>query len=157
MTLRNALDQIGQKLMGGHLVKELAQEYLQLRIQKKRIEARMDVIRNTLKQAAVTAGKMNEKGSNVLIENSFRVVNEKYIKTKLADTATEVLKRLGIWEQVKKEVIDEDLLEKAYHNKLISEQDFAAIVQRDENFRVTVEEIDEATGKTKREVKFEDG
>jgi hypothetical protein len=154
MTLRNALDQIGRSIAGSHFVKDLAQEYLNLRGTKKRIEERMDAIKALLKQVAITGGTVDAKGSNILVENNYRVANEKYVKTKLSDEAPEVLKRLGIWEQVKKEVVDEDLLEKAYYSKLISEEDFAAIVQRDEKFRVMVEEIDETTGKTKREVNF---
>jgi hypothetical protein len=154
MTLRNALDQIGQKITESHFVQDLAKQYIHLRNLKKKIEREMDGIKGQLKQAAIASGTMDAKGSQILIEEGFRVSNEKYVKVKLADNAPQVLKDLGIWEQVSKEVVDEDMLEKAYHNGVISEADFAAIVQRDENFRVMVEEIDEATGKTKREVDF---
>lgn len=137
------------------MVGSLAAEYLQLQREVKERQERMNTIKAELKAAAEAGGTVNEKGHFVLAddEHHLRITNEKRIKVSLSDDAEDLLKEWGIFDFVKKETIDESLVEQAFYQGKITDDQLAQLTERKESYALFVEEVDEE-GKTQRGRKY---
>lgn len=149
MTLRMARESVGKKVLEVNMVGNLAAEYLNNNRQIKALQARQEAIKAELKAAAESGGTVNEKGHYVLNEGQLRITNEKRVRVGLADNAEELLKEWGVFDEVKKEAVDEQLVEQAFYNKRITDEQLAQLTERKESYALFVEETD-AEGKTQR-------
>lgn len=125
--------------------KSYVSEYLALRKEKSRIEARMKEIGETLKKTAVEYGTKNSSGSSYYEGTGFVIGNQcKKRVTLNQDKATDFLKHVGLYDKVKetKEFINEDKLEQLIANGELAPEDLEGLVDVKVSYAIDIKEVE---------------
>lgn len=130
-------------------VREKMEEYQALLAQKKELDAKIEAAKAELREIVVANGSKNEKGSFVYEVDGFKLSNERRVKVGLVGNAADLLRGWGVFDLVKKEVVDEDQIEHAFNAGKITKDQMQDLVEKKESFAFFLEKEDD--GKTPRE------
>lgn len=154
MTLRTVADKVAKPpKVRISIVREKMERYQSLLAQKKALEAEIEATKAELREIVVSNGQKNEKGSFVYEVDGFKLSNERRVRVGLSNDAADKLREWGVFDQVKKEIVDEDKVEMAFHDGLLTKEQVESLISKKESFAFFLEKEDEE-GKTEREARI---
>lgn len=128
-------------------VREYIQEYVRLREEKKRIDARLSQISNALKQYAEDKGQKDDKGSYYFERDGYSVGKQarKSITFDL-DKAIKFFRKRGFPECiVTREEIDMDAVNELFSEGEITEEDLEKITNTTVTYSIDIKPVEEVT------------
>ena len=128
-------------------VREYIQEYVRLREEKKRIDARLSQISNALKQYAEDKGQKDDKGSYYFERDGYSVGKQarKSITFDL-DKAVKFFRKRGYPECiVTREEIDMDAVNELFSEGEITEEDLEKITNTMVTYSIDIKPVEEVT------------
>ena len=128
-------------------VREYIQEYVRLREEKKRIDARLSQISNALKQYAEDKGQKDDKGSYYFERDGYSVGKQarKSITFDL-DKAVKFFRKRGFPECiVTREEIDMDAVNELFSEGEITEEDLEKITNTTVTYSIDIKPVEEVT------------
>lgn len=128
-------------------VREYIQEYVRLREEKKRIDARLSQISNALKQYAEDKGQKDDKGSYYFERDGYSVGKQarKSITFDL-DKAVKFFRKRGYPECiVTREEIDMDAVNELFSEGEITEEDLEKITNTTVTYSIDIKPVEEVT------------
>ena len=128
-------------------VREYIQEYVRLREEKKRIDARLSQISEALKQYAEDKGQKDDKGSYYFERDGYSVGKQarKSITFDL-DKAVKFFRKRGYHECiVTREEIDMDAVNELFSEGEITEEDLEKITNTKVTYSIDIKPVEEVT------------
>lgn len=128
-------------------VREYIQEYVRLREEKKRIDARLSQISNALKQYAEDKGQKDDKGSYYFERDGYSVGKQarKSITFDL-DKAVKFFRKRGYPECIiTREEIDMDAVNELFSEGEITEEDLERITNTTVTYSIDIKPVEEVT------------